>query len=324
MVIFGVDTREAGETAENPVQFSKLMWTLCDPNGNWSAPQPMPEGNGAAQLMASVAHDGADSFLAVWPQLRDPKFQGTDPGGWMNQNDIVSARFDARTKSWSLQPVSKPVPGCGDFSPVVSMNASMPGKAVPALAVWLNGKIPPFGTRSQKPVGPEEVAFHWSRYKDGHWRTPDYASAEGKKRAIKAPQGLFSFDVAAINNGNLFGGVLAYSFVADDGSTKLAFRYFLEQFPYDSSQPESEPIWGPEVIVANTGTNLDPVVKMRQAHSAFLVWNQDGKLVSTELRLGADQSTFANPTVIRPASTGSEFITSRRSLSRRGSGREAR
>jgi hypothetical protein len=307
MVIFGVDTREEGKTPENPVQFSKLMWTLCDANGNWSAPQPMPAGNGAAQMMSSVAFDGGNSFLAVWQQLRDPKFQGTDPGSWMNENEIVSARFDAGTKSWALQPVSKPVAGTGDFSPIVSMNASMPGKAVPALAVWLNGRIPNFGTTGQRPSGPEEVAFHWSRYKDGQWRTPDFSSAEGKKLAIKAPKGLLSFDVAAINNGDLLGGVLAYSFVAEDGTTKLAIRYFHEQFPYDSSQPESEPIWGPEVIVSGTGVNQDPVVKMRQVNSGFLVWNQDGKIVSTELRLGVDRSTFAKPTVIRPASTGTEF-----------------
>lgn len=307
LVIFGVDTRETGVKPANPVQFSKLMWTLCDAAGNWSAPQPMPEGNGAAQMMASAAYDNADSILAVWQQMRDPAFQGSDPGSWMNQNEIVSARFDLKKKNWTLLPISRPVAGSGDFSPAIAMNATMPGRTVPALAVWLNGRIPAFGSTGGTPSAPEKVEFHWSRYKDGQWNTPDYAAAEGKKLALPAPKGLLSFDLAATENANLLGGVLVYSYVAEDGATKLACRYYYEQFPYDSEQPSSPPIWGPEVIVADKGVNLDPLVEMRQINSGFIVWNQDGNLVTAEFRLSASTSKIDKPTVIRKASTGSEF-----------------
>lgn len=307
LVIFGVDTRQPKVTPKNPAQFSKLMWTLCDASGNWSTPQPMPEGNGAAQMMASVAYDNADSFIAVWQQMRDPNFKGTDPSSWMNQNEIVSAKFDLKKRTWTLQPLSQPASGAADFSPAIAMNATMPGRTVPALAVWLNGKIPPFEPGTQPTTGPEKVTFHWSRYKDGKWNTPVFDRTDGRTVALPAPKGLLAFDLAATENSNILGGVLVYSFVAPDGATKLACRYYYEQFPYDTDQPPSEPIWGPEVIIAGEGVNLDPVVEMRQVNSGFVVWNQNGNLVSAEFRLGTDSSRFEKPVVIRPSSSRNEF-----------------
>jgi len=306
LVIFGVDTREAGVKPANPVQFSKLMWTLCDPNGNWSAPQPLPEGNGAAQMMASAAWDNADSFVAVWQQMRDPNFRGEDPGSWMNQNEIASAQFDLKTRTWTPLPISKPVPGTGDYSPQIAMNASMPGHPVSGLAVWLNGKIPDFATAGDQPPRPEDISFHWSRYKDSKWSTPDYATAAGKKWALKAPKGLLAFDLAAIENGNILSGVLVYSYVAEDGATKLACRYYHEQFPYDEDQPPGEPIWSPEFLIADQGVNLEPIVKLSQATTGFVVWNQNGNLVSTEFRMNGERATFEKPTVIRAATADNQ------------------
>lgn len=307
LVIFGVDTRESNVKPRNPVQFSKLLWTLCDANGNWSAPQPMPAGNDAAQMMASAAYNNADSFLAVWQQMRDPNFQGEDPGSWMNQNEIVAAKFDLKEKTWTLQPISKSTAGTGDYSPQIAMGATMQGKAVPALAVWLHGKIPPISASGETSTEPANVTFHWSRYHNSIWSTPDFSTADGNMQALKAPKGLLAFDLAATENANILGGVLVYSFVAADGTTKLACRYFYEQLPHDSQQQSHPPIWGPEVIIADQGINLDPIVEMRQVNSGFIVWNQNGNLVSTEFRLSTSTSKFDKLTVIRKASTGSEF-----------------
>jgi hypothetical protein len=308
IVIFGVDTREPNVKPANPAQFSKLMWTLCDANGNWSAPQFMPAGNGGAQMMASVAYDNTNSFLAVWQQMRDPNFQSTDPAGWMNQNEVVSAKFDLKTKTWTLQPLSTPAPGTADFSPVVSMNATMPDLPAGGLAVWLNGKIPPFGTSA--PAQPDQISFHWSRYKDGQWLTPDFTTDEWRKKTLPVPKGLLSFDLAAIYGTNYLSAVLVYSFVAPDGATKLACRYFYEQFPIEEGK-ESQPTWGDEIIIADKGVNLDPVVEMRQIGSSFVVWNQDGNLVSAELRFGIGHAKVDKPVIIRPASSGSEFANLR-------------
>lgn len=313
MVIFGVDTRETGVKPTNPVQFSKLMWTLCDPKGNWSAPKSMPEGNGAAQMMASAAWNNEDSFVAVWQQMRDPNFKGEDPGSWMNQNEIVSARYDLKSQSWTPLAISKPVPGTGDYSPKMAMGVTLPDMQATGLAVWLNGKIPDFSSTGNRPSKPEDVSFHWSRYKESEWITPDYATAEGKKWALKAPKGLLSFDLAALHSGYLkkqgtamLAGVLVYSYVADDGATKLACRYFSQMFSDDEEIPEGDPIWSPEYVIADKGVNLNPVVKLRQMTTGFIVWNQDGNLVSTEFTMNWERANFKKPTVIRPATVDNQ------------------
>ena len=84
--------------AANPVQFTEIGWTFFD-GITWTTPAAVaadPRG----QFEPVVVFDGAGAAVAVWTQIKDAGFEGSELDALAAQMEIVSAKWDPATQTW--------------------------------------------------------------------------------------------------------------------------------------------------------------------------------------------------------------------------------
>jgi hypothetical protein len=83
----------------NPIQFTNVAYTFY--NGTaWSTPAAIAAAANA-QFAPKVAFDGAGNAIAVWEQIKDPAFAGTEIEAIGAQLEIMWSRWTSATQTWS-------------------------------------------------------------------------------------------------------------------------------------------------------------------------------------------------------------------------------
>jgi len=83
----------------NPIQFTNVACTFY--NGTaWSTPAAIAAAANA-QFAPKVAFDGAGNAIAVWEQIKDPAFAGTEIEAIGAQLEIMWSHWTAATQTWS-------------------------------------------------------------------------------------------------------------------------------------------------------------------------------------------------------------------------------
>ena len=83
----------------NPVQFTEIAYTRFD-GTSWSTPAAVavdPRG----QFGAKVNFDGKGNAVAVWEQIKDASFTGSDLTAVAAQMEIMTSTWSAATQTWS-------------------------------------------------------------------------------------------------------------------------------------------------------------------------------------------------------------------------------
>ncbi|MFO1482445.1 MAG: CARDB domain-containing protein [Verrucomicrobiaceae bacterium] len=89
--------RDSG--AANPVHFTELAFTYFD-GTTWSPPAAVaadPRG----QFAPRIVFDGVGRLVAVWEQMKDAAFTGTDLAAAAAQMEIMTAAWSPVTRAWS-------------------------------------------------------------------------------------------------------------------------------------------------------------------------------------------------------------------------------
>lgn len=86
--------------AANPVQFTEIAFTHFD-GTNWSTPAAVAA-NPRGQFAPQVVFDGAGNAVAVWEQIKDAAFTGTDLTATAAQMEIMTARWNPATQAWTV------------------------------------------------------------------------------------------------------------------------------------------------------------------------------------------------------------------------------
>jgi len=88
--------RDSG--AADPIQFTEIAWTRFD-GAAWTAPQPVAADT-RGQFEPDVAvNDGGDG-IAVWTQIKDASFTGTEIEEMAAEMEIMSATWDSELGEW--------------------------------------------------------------------------------------------------------------------------------------------------------------------------------------------------------------------------------
>ncbi len=85
--------------AQNAVQFTEIAFTRFD-GTNWSEPAAVaadPRG----QFEPKLAFDGNGNAVAVWTQIKDASFSGTDIVAMSAQMEIMTSTWSAASQTWS-------------------------------------------------------------------------------------------------------------------------------------------------------------------------------------------------------------------------------
>ena len=85
--------------APNPVQFSEIAFTHFD-GSNWSVPTAVAS-DPRGQFAPQVVFDGTGDAVAVWEQMKDATFSGTDLPATAAQMEIVTSRWNHITQTWT-------------------------------------------------------------------------------------------------------------------------------------------------------------------------------------------------------------------------------
>lgn len=101
----------------NALQFTDLKWTRWD-GTNWSEPLLL-QTNTQAEFAPQVAFDGHGDALAVWERVTNPDFNETNLAAMAAQMEIVWARWDRATGTWS-EPVALTANAYLDYQPQLS------------------------------------------------------------------------------------------------------------------------------------------------------------------------------------------------------------
>lgn len=94
MLLYARDTG-----VQNATQFTEIAFTWFDGTA-WSSPAAVaadPRG----QFSPKVAFDGHGNAVAVWEQIKDGAFTGTDLGMMAAQMELMTATWNATTHTWS-------------------------------------------------------------------------------------------------------------------------------------------------------------------------------------------------------------------------------
>jgi len=304
LVLFGVDTRPAGSQSTS-AQFSKIRWTYCK-NGTWTQAQPVPAGNGAAQIAPVVAPvcDAKPIYVAAWQQLQNPNFRGTGLIDWLDQTQVEVGIFQAedgsgnRLNKWTTQLLG--APDRADISPKVS--GYLGGNYEDAMVVWLSAKLSDVRKSDGKGI-PDGAEFRFAVYRNGKWQLPDYSKSpaykeddQRRKQFPRVPKGLLSWDYSI--RGSF--GYLVYSEDLGNNKSRIMTCIYHDD-PKDLSQSE----WfGPFQLSKVEGQNLNPKIIMPKLYQIAVAWMQNGDLV-TRIEGGQDddlmQETFST---VRAATEG--------------------
>jgi len=276
--IFGVDTRPHG-SSEKTSQFSKLRWTYYL-NGQWTAPAPMPVGNGAAQISPIIKplSEYRPDYIAAWQQLENPDFQGTQITDWMNQTQLVVGIFQGedekgnKINKWTTKEFGSP--GRADISPhLAGIMGSHPENnrfvtGSDTMILWTSATIDSIQKSEGRRV-PDDAEFRFALYRNGQWATPDY-NKETKKLSV--PKGLLSMDFV----GGGFYSNLVYSEDIGGGKSRLMCR------KYRISSKATNDDWSePKQISQVDGTNINPKAAMVHPNLLIVVWTENGDLVAS-------------------------------------------
>lgn len=87
----------------NKLQFTDIKWTRWD-GLNWSEPVAISTDT-RAEFSPQVCFDGNGDAVAVWERVSDPNFTNVDLTAMARQMEIVWARWDHDTGSWSTPAV---------------------------------------------------------------------------------------------------------------------------------------------------------------------------------------------------------------------------
>ncbi len=93
MLLYARDTG-----VENTVQFTEIDSLFYD-GTSWSPPTAVAA-SPCGQFAPQAAFDGAGNTIAVWEQIKDPAFNGTDLQSTALQIELVSATWDPAAQAW--------------------------------------------------------------------------------------------------------------------------------------------------------------------------------------------------------------------------------
>ena len=94
MLLYARDTG-----VQNPVQFTEIAFTALS-GTTWSTPASVAA-TPCGQFAPKVMYDGSGNAVAVWEQIKDPTFSGTDITSFAAEMEIMTSTWNAKTQTWS-------------------------------------------------------------------------------------------------------------------------------------------------------------------------------------------------------------------------------
>ncbi len=146
----------------NSLQFTDIKWTRFD-GTNWSVPAAI-HADSQAEFSPQVTFDGNGDAIAVWERVADPNFNQSNLTAMAAQMEIVWAKWNHLTQSWST-PVPLTSNGHLDHAPLLC--GPMTDGSV--LATWTSNE-------ANQLMGTEDNGSHvfWARWSPAsqNWTPP--------------------------------------------------------------------------------------------------------------------------------------------------------